>query len=203
MPRRRPSHPKRTSKFLGVGSNNRKNLWQARIMYLGKATHLGYYTSEEDAARAYDRWARGWGERPAAAQQRQQAASRCALDMAGLPALAPACCRRAAAARRVAIALHGADAQTNFPASEYAQLDGGAALQVGRLPLAGTGAGPPLLLLLRAALSALGPAPASRLHDAVRLGPAARIGLPAAGCRRAHACSPAWPPPARRCAWRA
>jgi hypothetical protein len=38
-----------------VGSNNRKNMWQARIMYLGKATHLGFYSSEEEAARVFDR----------------------------------------------------------------------------------------------------------------------------------------------------
>jgi hypothetical protein len=64
MPRRRLTNRRRTSKYLGVGSSNRKNQWQARILYHGKVTHLGYYRTEEEAARVYDRWAaaglRGW-----------------------------------------------------------------------------------------------------------------------------------------------
>ena len=40
---------------MGVGSSNRKNQWQARILVHGKVTHLGYYETEEDAARVYDR----------------------------------------------------------------------------------------------------------------------------------------------------
>lgn len=43
------------SRFLGVGSSNRKNQWQARILYHGKVTHLGYYRTEEEAARVYDK----------------------------------------------------------------------------------------------------------------------------------------------------
>jgi hypothetical protein len=42
---------------MGVGINNRKNLWQARILYHGKTTHLGYYKTEVEAARVFDRWA--------------------------------------------------------------------------------------------------------------------------------------------------
>eukprot|EP00803_Ostreobium_quekettii_P008485 evm.model.scf_346.5 EVM.evm.TU.scf_346.5 scf_346:61221-74038(-) len=55
LPRRRLSSRRRTSKYLGVGSSNRKNQWQARILYHGKVTHLGYYPTEEMAARVYDR----------------------------------------------------------------------------------------------------------------------------------------------------
>jgi hypothetical protein len=42
-------------RYLGVGSSNRKNQWQARILYHGKVTHLGYYRTEEEAARVYDK----------------------------------------------------------------------------------------------------------------------------------------------------
>ncbi len=70
LPRRRLTNKRRTSRFLGVGSSNRKHQWQARILYHGKVTHLGYYRTEEEAARVYD---------------------------------------------KVAISLHGAGAQTNFP----------------------------------------------------------------------------------------
>lgn len=73
-PRRRFTSRQRTSRFMGVGSSNRKNQWQARILVHGRVTHLGYYETEEAAARVYD---------------------------------------------RVAIALHGGQAQTNFAAAEY------------------------------------------------------------------------------------
>lgn len=55
VPRRRFSSRQRTSRFMGVGSSNRKNQWQARILVHGKVTHLGYYETEEDAAKVYDR----------------------------------------------------------------------------------------------------------------------------------------------------
>uniref|UniRef100_A0A061RJJ8 Ethylene-responsive transcription factor rap2-7-like n=2 Tax=Tetraselmis sp. GSL018 TaxID=582737 RepID=A0A061RJJ8_9CHLO len=55
QPKSTTSTRKRTSKYLGVGATNRKNRWQARILVKGKVTHLGYYTSEEEAARVYDR----------------------------------------------------------------------------------------------------------------------------------------------------
>ncbi|KAK9866688.1 hypothetical protein WJX84_001715 [Apatococcus fuscideae] len=54
-PRRRFSSRQRTSRYMGVGSSNRKNQWQARILVYGKVTHLGYYETEDDAARVYDR----------------------------------------------------------------------------------------------------------------------------------------------------
>lgn len=68
----------RTSKFFGVGATNRKNQWQARIIVDQKVTHLGYYSSQEEAAQVYD---------------------------------------------KVAIALHGPDAQTNYPSSCYTDED--------------------------------------------------------------------------------
>jgi hypothetical protein len=131
VPRRRPNHPKRTSNYLGVGSNNRKDQWQARIMYLGKATHLGYYPSEQDAARAYDRCATAaaWtGQRwlgtssrgpegPVWSRGRAELAARSGTTWQPRPC-------------RVAIALQGQAAQTNFPASEYEQQGGGGSLQV-------------------------------------------------------------------------
>eukprot|EP00873_Tetraselmis_striata_P014322 jgi/Tetstr1/434586/TSEL_023677.t1 len=49
------SNKRRTSRYLGVGSSNRKDQWQARILIKGKVTHLGYYASQEEAARIYDR----------------------------------------------------------------------------------------------------------------------------------------------------
>ena len=55
VPRRRFSSRQRTSRYMGVGSSNRKNQWQARILVHGKVTHLGYYETEEDAAKVYDR----------------------------------------------------------------------------------------------------------------------------------------------------
>lgn len=54
-PRRRFMSRQRTSQFMGVGSSNRKNQWQARILVHGKVTHLGYYETEEEAAKVYDR----------------------------------------------------------------------------------------------------------------------------------------------------
>mmetsp|Transcript_39760 Transcript_39760/g.71370 ORF Transcript_39760/g.71370 Transcript_39760/m.71370 type:complete len:956 (-) Transcript_39760:110-2977(-) len=54
-PRTMAQNKRRTSKFLGVGSSFRKNQWQARILIKGKVTHLGYYGTEEEAARIYDR----------------------------------------------------------------------------------------------------------------------------------------------------
>lgn len=77
-PRRRFTSRQRTSRFMGVGSSNRKNQWQARILVHGKVTHLGYYETEEEAAKVYD---------------------------------------------RVSLALHGNQAQTNFPTANYSEED--------------------------------------------------------------------------------
>jgi hypothetical protein len=44
-----------TSKYLGVSWDKRSDKWLAQIQVDGKTKHLGYFTVEEDAARAYDR----------------------------------------------------------------------------------------------------------------------------------------------------
>jgi hypothetical protein len=44
------------SRYKGVSRNREK--WQARIKVDGKQSHLGIFTDEEDAARAYDAAAR-------------------------------------------------------------------------------------------------------------------------------------------------
>lgn len=44
-----------SSRFKGVTWAEGKRLWRVRIMFLGKGVHVGYFTNEEDAARAYDR----------------------------------------------------------------------------------------------------------------------------------------------------
>ena len=43
-----------TSKFRGVSWKERDNRWRAEIWVNGKRNHLGYFTSEVDAARAYN-----------------------------------------------------------------------------------------------------------------------------------------------------
>jgi hypothetical protein len=45
------------SKYRGVSLNKKLNKWRSRIMVDGKGVHLGYFTSEEAAATAYDRGA--------------------------------------------------------------------------------------------------------------------------------------------------
>ena len=39
VPRRKYTSRQRTSKYMGVGSSNRKNQWQARILVHGKVGH--------------------------------------------------------------------------------------------------------------------------------------------------------------------
>lgn len=43
-----------TSGLKGTTWRKDRNIWQAQIMANGKQNHLGYYTSREDAGRAYD-----------------------------------------------------------------------------------------------------------------------------------------------------
>lgn len=52
-----------SSQFKGVSWNKEAGKWQAQIRSDGKDTHLGRYSEEEDAARAYDEAAkRKFGE---------------------------------------------------------------------------------------------------------------------------------------------
>lgn len=44
----------KTSKFQGVGFYKKTNKWRARIGYKGKQILLGYHSTPEEAARAYD-----------------------------------------------------------------------------------------------------------------------------------------------------
>ena len=44
-----------SSAYRGVNYYKRKGKYVARIMTGGKKEHLGYYSNEEEAARAYDR----------------------------------------------------------------------------------------------------------------------------------------------------
>jgi hypothetical protein len=54
-PRNRPD---KTSHFKGVGWYKPYGKWRAKIMVDYRTIHLGYFASEEDAARAYDEAAR-------------------------------------------------------------------------------------------------------------------------------------------------
>jgi hypothetical protein len=49
------SHKDSSSKYLGVSWDKKANKWQAKIQVDGTQYYLGYFTIEEDAARAYDR----------------------------------------------------------------------------------------------------------------------------------------------------
>ncbi len=44
-----------SSRFRGVNYNRRSRRWTVRITFKGKRLFLGYFTDEEEAARAYDR----------------------------------------------------------------------------------------------------------------------------------------------------
>ena len=61
-PRTSPSHPKYTSRYRGVYLRKAKACatprWVAQITYKRKTLSLGCYTTEEEAARAYDAKAR-------------------------------------------------------------------------------------------------------------------------------------------------
>ncbi len=45
----------KASQYTGVSWRRQSNKWQAQIMINGTAKHLGYYFSEPDASRAYQR----------------------------------------------------------------------------------------------------------------------------------------------------
>ena len=47
-----------TSVYKGVYFDKKANKWRARIKHNGQRIHLGYFTDEADAGRAYDRWAK-------------------------------------------------------------------------------------------------------------------------------------------------
>jgi hypothetical protein len=44
-----------TSKYKGVYWNRDKNKWRSRVNVNGKAKHIGYFTSEIEAAKAYNK----------------------------------------------------------------------------------------------------------------------------------------------------
>ena len=47
-----------TSQYKGVSFHKKLNKWQARIRHNGQLIHLGYFSDETDAGRAYDRKAK-------------------------------------------------------------------------------------------------------------------------------------------------
>ena len=52
------SHKGSTSQYLGVSWYKRDKKWQSHIRVTGKKKHLGYFDSEIEAAKAYDREAK-------------------------------------------------------------------------------------------------------------------------------------------------
>jgi hypothetical protein len=61
--RNRVSNKNSSSIFKGVHWSKKDNKWKASIKLFGKQTHLGYFSLEEEAAKAYDQAAIGlYGE---------------------------------------------------------------------------------------------------------------------------------------------
>ena len=56
--RYRRNHRNNTSGFRGVSFHRAGDKWQAQIRVDGRLTHIGYFATAEDAARAYDDAAR-------------------------------------------------------------------------------------------------------------------------------------------------
>jgi hypothetical protein len=63
-----------TSKFVGVNRQSKSKRWYATINIKGKDTHLGYFGSEDQAARAYDEQAAALGRPVNFPQQGQKQA---------------------------------------------------------------------------------------------------------------------------------
>jgi hypothetical protein len=51
---RKPNRLNSLSKYKGVSWRKRRKRWQASIMVQGRKIHLGFYTTESEAARQYD-----------------------------------------------------------------------------------------------------------------------------------------------------